>query len=121
MENKKNNLKYFFEIKKEDLYYFSLKDEEGKTYLESGSFTQKINCRNGIISVKRNFTNNLLFEIFTEEQKWRFYLKSGNGRKVVTSAPFDTEDEIQGFTPIIRKINIIDVTGKNKIIRSNFN
>ena len=53
MIHSNNKEKFYFEIdkNKDNLFYFNLKDKNGKVYLKSGSYTQKTNCQNGIKSV----------------------------------------------------------------------
>ena len=109
-----NNEKYFFEIDKykdpytnyNDRFYFYLIDEEGYR-LESCSYTQKINCKHGIKSVIRNSKNEFRFEVEQiYDEKWRVYLKAGNGKRIATSNYFGTEEEAKYFIKNLKNLSL---------------
>lgn len=88
-------------------FRFRLKNRKDNIVLSSESYTQKTNCQKGVSSVKRNSKNEDRFDLrLSENKKWYFNLKAGNGQIVATSQLYDSEakakdaiKEIVGFAP----------------------
>ena len=125
MKHSNNNEKYFFEIHKDydgiflyttyDLFFFKLKNEEGKILLKSLQYEHKTNCRNGIKTVIRNSKNEDRFEVeHIYDEKWIVILKAGNGKRIAYSQYFDTEEEainmIKDLKSLSLKTPVIDKT-----------
>ena len=127
MIDSNNNEKYFFEICKNqynDLFYFELKDEDGNIYLESDLYKQKVHCQNVIISVKINCANIERFEILlNSDQKWKGYLRAGNGKIIAATTLFDTKEEakkvIEDLKYLSLKAPVIDRSIVSKDIKKN--
>lgn len=115
-----NNKKYFFEINKDkrNLFYFYLRDEEGKILIESGSYTLKTNCKHGIRSIIRNSKNESRFIIGQPyDKKWMVCLRAGNGKTIAISDCFDTEKEARNFIEDLKSLSLeTPVIDKTKII-----
>ena len=104
-----NKEKLYFEIKRDkgNLFYFSLKDKDDNIYLESGSYTQKTNCQNGITSVRRNYINEDCFKVEqVSNEKWRGILKTKNGHIIATTPYFDTEIETIKLIKVLKSSSL---------------
>jgi uncharacterized protein YegP (UPF0339 family) len=88
-------------------FRFRLKSKKDDIVLLSEGYTQKTNCQKGVSSVKRNSKNEDRFDLRrSENKKWYFNLKAGNGQIVATSQLHESEakaqdaiKEIVGFAP----------------------
>ncbi|NJL76262.1 MAG: YegP family protein [Saprospiraceae bacterium] len=83
-----------FELKqsdKNDEFYFTLKDADGKALIFSEGYKQKASALNGIESVKNN-TAAARFELKTSESgSFFFNIIATNGQVVGRSSMFETE------------------------------
>lgn len=83
-----------FELKKakDGQFYFHLKAGNGETILSSEMYAAKPSAENGIASVKKNATNDSLYERKNDKNgKPRFNLKASNGQVIGTSESYSSE------------------------------
>lgn len=72
-------------------FRFRLKSSNGQNILASESYKQKSGAENGIESVRRNATNEALYERKeTASGKFAFNLKAGNQQVIGTSQQYDS-------------------------------
>lgn len=120
MIHSNNKEKFYFEIdkNKDNLFYFNLKDKNGKVYLKSGSYTQKTNCQNGIKSVRINSKNRERFDINQNlNKKWSGVLKAENGRTIAFISYFNDKFKIEVFIEHLSQIiNYAKFSDKTKRI-----
>lgn len=84
--------KFEVKIAKDGSHYFNLKASNGQVILKSEMYKSKASCMNGIESVKKNSTNPKRFEKKTSNNgKFHFNLKSGNGQVVGSSEMYEAE------------------------------
>ena len=87
-----SNSKFETFLGKNKQYYFHLRAKNGQIILSSEGYTSKINCKNGIESVKKNSKDNSIFETKkTKNGKYYFNLKATNGQIIGTSQMYSTE------------------------------
>ena len=73
-------------------YQFNLKAGNGQTILSSEGYTAKANCEKGIESVRKNATNDNLYDRKTATNgKYHFNLKATNGQIIGTSEMYESE------------------------------
>lgn len=73
-------------------YQFNLKATNGQVILSSEGYTTKVNCENGIESVRRNAQVESRFEkLVAKNNKYYFNLKATNGQVIGTSEMYETE------------------------------
>ncbi|AEC20844.1 hypothetical protein PT7_2304 [Pusillimonas sp. T7-7] len=83
-----------FEIYKDKAgeFRFRLNASNGQAILASEGYKTKASCLNGVESVKKNSTNDALFERKqTSSGKHMFNLKATNGQVIGTSQLYDAE------------------------------
>jgi uncharacterized protein YegP (UPF0339 family) len=83
-----------FELKQSDKneeFYFTLRDADGKPVLFSEGYKQKASALNGIESVKNNTAADRFEEKTTESGSFFFNIIATNGQVVGKSAMFETE------------------------------
>ncbi len=83
-----------FEVKTDNAgkYRFNLKARNGQVILASQGYADKAGCMNGVESVKKNASNDDMFER-KEAKNGQFFfnLKSGNGQIIGNSEMYTTE------------------------------
>lgn len=73
-------------------FRFRLKASNGQAILASEGYKTKASCLNGVESVKKNATNDSLYERKQSKSgKFIFNLKAGNGQIIGSSEQYDTE------------------------------
>ena len=109
MKHSNNNEKYFFEINKDEdnLFYFQLKDKNGKIYLESPPYTRKTDCQKELKSVLRNSKNEFRIELVPfSNNEWCSILKTGNGRAIAMYPFFETKEELESFIKDLKSLSL---------------
>ncbi len=95
-----------FEIKedKSGKYRFNLKAGNGQVILASQGYADKAGCMNGVESVKKNASNDDMFERL-EAKNGHFYfnLKSGNGQIIGNSEMYTTESARENGIESVKK------------------
>lgn len=72
-------------------FQFNLKAGNGQTILASEGYTTKLNCENGIASVKKNSKEDNRFDRKTSSNgKSYFNLKASNGQIIGTSEMYES-------------------------------
>ncbi len=72
-------------------FCFRLKAGNGQNILASEGYKEKSGCTNGIESVKKNASNDKLYERKeTQAGKFMFNLKAGNNQVIGTSQSYET-------------------------------
>ena len=71
-------------------YYFRLRAKNGEIILSSEGYTTKVNCQNGIGSVKTNAPYDSRYERKDGINSYTFNLKSGNGEIIGRSESYTT-------------------------------
>lgn len=73
-------------------FYFSLKADNGQKILASEGYTSRSSCFVGIESVRANALDNTKYERkLSNNLKYYFNLKAGNGQVIGTSEMYDSE------------------------------
>lgn len=73
-------------------YQFSLKAGNGQVILSSEGYGTKVNCQNGIESVKKNASEDARYERKTSSNGKSFFnLKATNGQIIGTSQMYESE------------------------------
>ncbi len=83
-----------FEVKTDNAgkYRFNLKAGNGQVILASQGYADKAGCMNGVESVKKNASNDDMFErLEAKNGQFYFNLKSGNGQIIGNSEMYTTE------------------------------
>ena len=74
-------------------FQFNLNADNGQVILTSEGYGTKVNCENGIDSVRKNSQEDARFERKTSSnEKFYFNLKATNGQVIGTSQMYATED-----------------------------
>lgn len=77
-------------------YRFVLKADNGETILSSQPYAFKSSCENGINAVRNNAPDHYNFERkMSENGKFYFTLKAGNGQVIGTSELYESEQGLQ--------------------------
>ncbi len=82
-----------FEIKQDNAgkYRFNLKAGNGQVILASQGYADKTGCKNGVESVKKNASNDDMFDrLEAKNGQFYFNLKSGNGQIIGNSEMYTT-------------------------------
>jgi uncharacterized protein YegP (UPF0339 family) len=75
-----------------DLYYFSLRANNGQVLLTSEGYASKVGCLNGVDAVKANGSTETRYERKTSSNgKYYFILKASNGQIIGTSEMYGSE------------------------------
>lgn len=109
MTHSTNKDKYFFEINKDEdnLFYFQLKDKNGKIYLGSYFYKKKNKCEKRINSVIRNSKNEEHFIIDQIiNKKWIVFMEDGNGKIIANSPCFETKEELESFIKDLKSLTL---------------
>ena len=104
-----NKEKFYFEIdkNKDNLFYFQLKDKNGKIYLESPPYTRKTDCQKELKSVLRNSKNEFRIELVPfSNNEWCSILKTGNGRAIAMYPSFETKEELESFIKDLKSLSL---------------
>lgn len=73
-------------------FQFNLKASNGQVVLTSEGYTAKVNCENGIASVRRNAADDAKYDRKTSTNgKPYFNLKATNGQVIGTSEMYESE------------------------------
>ncbi|NYT85158.1 YegP family protein [Pollutimonas harenae] len=83
-----------FEIYKDKAgeFRFRLNASNGQSILSSEGYKTKASCLNGVESVKKNATNDAMFESKQSQSgKYMFNLKATNGQVIGTSQLYEAE------------------------------
>ncbi|NSL86325.1 YegP family protein [Chitinophaga solisilvae] len=73
-------------------FFFKLKADNGQTILASEGYSVRINCDNGIASVKANSIHKERYDKLTAQNgQFYFNLKGSNGKVIGTSEMYETE------------------------------
>ncbi|MHA4809695.1 YegP family protein [Flavitalea flava] len=73
-------------------FQFNLKASNGQVILTSEGYTAKVNCENGIASVKKNATDDSKYDRKTSNNgKPYFNLKATNGQIIGSSEMYESE------------------------------
>lgn len=84
--------KFVISKRKNGEFQFNLKAGNGQTILSSEGYTTKVNCENGIESVRKNSQVDARFERKTATNgKAYFNLKATNGQIIGTSEMYESE------------------------------
>lgn len=95
-----------FEItrRKNDEFQFNLKAGNGQTILSSEGYTTKVNCTNGIESVRKNAADDSKFDRKTSTNgKPYFNLKATNGQIIGTSEMYESEASRENGIESVKK------------------
>ena len=77
---------------RDDKYYFNLKAGNGEVVLTSQGYKAKVDCMNGIESVKKNSQNEARFEVKkSNDGKVYFVLTASNGQTIGKSQMYKSE------------------------------
>ncbi len=72
-------------------YHFNLNASNGQTVLSSEGYSTKVNCKNGIESVRKNSQDDTKFDSKTSSNgKFFFNLKSTNGQVIGSSQMYES-------------------------------
>ncbi len=83
--------KFVISKRKNGEFQFNLKAGNGQTILTSEGYTVKVNCQNGIESVRKNCTDDSKYVRKTSSNgKNYFNLKSSNGQIIGTSEMYES-------------------------------
>lgn len=106
-----------FEItkRKSGEFQFNLKAGNGQVILTSEGYTTKLNCKNGIESVKKNSTIDTHFEkLESKNGKPYFTLKASNGQVIGTSETYEStanrDNGIESVKKNAPEAEIVDMT-----------
>jgi len=81
-----------FRSKKDQKFYFELKDKKGEVLLYSQGYVSKAGCLKGIRSVRKNCTDTHKYESKEKKgKKSRFVLKAKNG-EIIGDGPSQTSN-----------------------------
>lgn len=84
--------KFVITKRKNGEYQFNLHASNGQAILTSEGYTRRTNCHNGILSVKKNASNDARFERKKSKSgKFFFNLKAINGQVIGTSEMYEKE------------------------------
>jgi uncharacterized protein YegP (UPF0339 family) len=97
-------------------FRFHLKTSNGQNILASEGYKQKSSATNGIESVRKNASNDALYERKdTKSGKFMFNLKATNGQVIGTSGSYETvrarEDGIDSVKKNAPDASVVDLTG----------
>ncbi len=98
-----------FEIDyRDNLYYFTLKDDCGEVMLRSKGYIQKQSCKDGIHTVKMNIGLDARIQIDDREGgNYFFNVVAINGKIVAQSKKFASMDELEQGLVFVRTIYTI--------------
>ena len=93
-----------------------MKTSNGQNILASEGYKQKSSATNGIESVRKNASNDALYERKdTKSGKFMFNLKATNGQVIGTSGSYETvrarEDGIDSVKKNAPDASVVDLTG----------
>lgn len=84
--------KFVISTRKNGEFQFNLQASNGQIILSSEGYTSKSACQNGVDAVRKNASNDSLFERKTASNgKFHFNLKSTNGQVIGTSQMYESE------------------------------
>jgi uncharacterized protein YegP (UPF0339 family) len=97
-------------------YRFRLKASNGENILASEGYKQKSSATNGIESIRKNASNDDLYERKdTKSGKFMFNLKATNGQVIGTSESYETvrarDDGIDSVKKNAPDASVVDLTG----------
>ncbi len=83
--------KFEISTRKNGEFQFNLKADNGQIILTSEGYTSKVNCNNGIESVRKNSRNDAMFErLESKNGKFYFNLKAANGQIIGSSEMYES-------------------------------
>jgi uncharacterized protein len=84
--------KFVIITRKNGEFQFNLQASNGQTILTSEGYSSKAGCQNGVDSVKKNASNDDLYERKTASNgKFHFNLKSTNGQVIGSSQMYESQ------------------------------